>query len=68
MLNSHKILFYLTASKTSLKKEYHLVKIGILESMARKEQNEQSDIDIIVEFKNYTQDIFTLKQRLRGEI
>ncbi len=68
MIDASKILFYLTSNKTRLKKEYHLVKIGIFGSIAREEQNEQSDIDIIVEFKNNTQDLFTLKQRLKEEI
>ena len=68
MIDSSKILFYLTSNKKRLKKEYHLVKIGIFGSMAREEQNEQSDIDIIVEFENDTQDLFMLKQRLKEEI
>ena len=68
MIDSSKILFYLTSNKTRLKKEYHLVKIGIFGSIAREEQNEQSDIDIIVEFKNDTQDLFMIKQRLKEEI
>ena len=68
MVDSNKILFYLTSNKKRLEKEYHLVKIGIFGSMAREEQNEQSDIDIIVEFENDTQDLFTLKQRLKEEI
>ena len=68
MIDSSKILFYLTSNKTRLKKEYHLVKIGIFGSIAREEQNEQSDIDIIVEFKNDTEDLFMIKQRLKEEI
>ncbi len=68
MVDSGKILLYLTSNRTRLKKEYHLVKIGIFGSIARGEQNEQSDIDIIVEFKKNTQDLFTLKQRLKEEI
>jgi len=68
MIDSSKILLYLTSNKTRLKKEYHLVKIGIFGSIAREEQNEQSDIDIIVEFKNDTQDLFMIKQKLKEEI
>ena len=68
MIDSSKILLYLTSNKRRLEKEYHLVKIGIFGSMAREEQNEQSDIDIIVEFENDTQDLFTLKQSLKEEI
>lgn len=65
MIDSNKILFYLTSNKKRLEKKYHLIKIGIFGSVARGEQNEQSDIDIIVEFENGTQNLFTLKQRLK---
>ncbi|NOX85605.1 MAG: hypothetical protein GXO86_06535 [Chlorobi bacterium] len=51
-----------------MKNEYHLIKIGIFGSFARGESNDQSDIDIIVEFEDNTPDLYTLKQRLRNEI
>ncbi|MCF6170087.1 MAG: nucleotidyltransferase domain-containing protein [Bacteroidales bacterium] len=51
-----------------LEKEYNLIKIGIFGSIARGEQNEQSDIDLIVEFKKDTPDLFSIKQRLKNEI
>ncbi len=68
MIDSRKILFYLTSNKERLEKEYHLIKIGIFGSIARGEQNEQSDIDLIVEFKKDTPDLFSIKQRLKKEI
>lgn len=68
MIDSSKILFYLTSNKKRLEKEYHLIKIGIFGSIARGEQNEQSDIDLIVEFENNTPDLFSIKQRLKEEI
>jgi len=68
MIDSSKILFYLTSNKKRFKKEYHLVKIGVFGSIARGEQNEKSDIDLIVEFENNTPDLFVIKQRLRDEI
>ncbi len=68
MIDSGKILFYLTSNKKRLEEEYHLIKIGIFGSIARGEQNEQSDIDLIVEFENDTPDLFSIKQRLRNEI
>ena len=68
MIDSSKILFYLTSNKKRLEKEYHLIKIGIFGSIARGEQNEQSDIDLIVEFENDTPDLFSIKQRLKKEI
>jgi len=68
MVSSEKILTYLTSNKQRLKNEYHLIKIGIFGSFARGESNDQSDIDIIVEFEDNTPDLYTLKQRLRNEI
>lgn len=68
MIDSNKILYYLTSNKSRLEKEYHLVKIGVFGSIARGEQNELSDIDLIVEFENNTPDLYSIKQRLKSEI
>jgi predicted nucleotidyltransferase len=68
MIDSNKILYYLTSNKNRLEKEYHLVKIGVFGSIARGDQNELSDIDLIVEFENNTPDLYTIKQRLKNEI
>lgn len=43
-------------------------KIGVFGSIARGEQHDQSDIDLIVEFENNTPDLYTIKQRLKNEI
>ena len=68
MIDSNKILYYLTSNKERLEKEYHLIRIGLFGSIARGDQNEQSDIDIIVEFENNTADLYTIKQNLKNEI
>ncbi|MDY7395635.1 nucleotidyltransferase domain-containing protein [Aureibaculum sp. 2210JD6-5] len=68
MIDKNQILKYLSANKDRLRKEYHLIKIGIFGSIARDEQNEHSDIDLIVEFEDQTSDLYTLKQKLRSEI
>ena len=68
MIDSSKILFYLTSNKKRMEEEYRLIKIGIFGSIARGEQNEQSDIDLIVEFENDTPDLYAIKQRLKNEI
>ncbi|MBI9066023.1 MAG: nucleotidyltransferase domain-containing protein [Salinivirgaceae bacterium] len=68
MMNSSNILNYLTLNKERLSNEYHLTKIGLFGSMARGDFNDNSDIDIIVEFEPNTPDLFTLKQRLKQEI
>jgi len=68
MIDSDRILYYLTSNKNRLEKEYHLVKIGVFGSFARGEQNELSDIDLIVEFEKNTPDLYAIKQRLKNEI
>ncbi len=68
MMNRDVILQYLSDNKERFFKEYNLVKIGIFGSLARNENNSDSDIDIIVEFKENTLDLFTIKSKLKGEI
>ena len=68
MFTSDDILIYLRSNKERLVKEYHLTKIGIFGSMARNQQSEGSDIDLLVEFESNTQDLSQLKQQLRNEI
>ncbi len=67
-MNSSNILNYLILNKERLSNEYHLTKIGLFGSMARGDFNDNSDIDIIVEFEPNTLDLFTLKLRLKQEI
>lgn len=68
MIDSTEILTYLSSNKSRFEKEYHLIKIGIFGSIARGEQNTNSDIDLIVEFEENTPDLYNIKQRLKNEI
>ena len=68
MVEAKQILYYLSSNKNRFEKEYHLIKIGIFGSIARGEQNEKSDIDIIVEFEDNTPDLYSIKQRLKNEL
>ena len=68
MVDSKQILIYLSSNKARFKKDYHLIRIGIFGSVARGEQNENSDIDLVVEFEENTPDLYTVKQRLKDEI
>ena len=51
MINANIILNYLSDNKRRLQDDYHLTKIGLFGSVARGEQNDSSDIDLIVEFE-----------------
>jgi predicted nucleotidyltransferase len=67
MLETAQILNYLSANKVRFQKEYHLKRIGLFGSYARGEQNATSDIDILIEFEEGTDNLYDLKQRLRSE-
>ncbi|MFC2089829.1 nucleotidyltransferase family protein [Bacteroidota bacterium] len=62
------ILYYLESNKDRLKKEYHLTKIGVFGSLVKEDYNDDSDIDLIVEFEVNTQNLYTLKKKLRHEL
>jgi len=68
MTERSSILSYLEANKERLMREYHLTKIGLFGSISRAEQNESSDIDLVVEFEPETQNLYILKKNLRQEI
>jgi len=68
MVDSKQILVYLSSNKERFKQDYHLIRIGVFGSIARGEQDENSDIDLVVEFEENTPDLYTIKQRLRNEI
>lgn len=62
------ILNYLSANKQRLLQEYHLTQIGLFGSYSRGEETSESDIDLLVEFKPDTQNLYDLKSRLKREI
>ena len=55
-------------NKDRLMREYHLTKIGLFGSMARAENHESSDIDLVIEFEPETLDLYSLKLKLKQEI
>lgn len=65
MLDKTDILDYLKQHKAELLTQYKLSKIGVFGSFARAEQTADSDIDLIVEFQDGTENLFQLKQGLK---
>ena len=72
MLTKNEILNKLSELKPILNKEYNVKEIGLFGSFSDNEQNEESDIDILVEFEKpigwkfftlekYLEDIFNRK-------
>lgn len=68
MIEDSNILDYLRINKKRLIHDYHLTQIGLFGSIARGEQTENSDIDLVVEFEPNTPDLYSLKTKLREEI
>lgn len=66
MITREDILQFIETRKASLFHEYHLVKIGLFGSFARKEESENSDIDIIIEFEPNTPNITEIKKNLKS--
>jgi len=48
-----------------LREKYHITRIGLFGSYARGEQKATSDVDLLVEFEENTQDLFDLKFQLK---
>jgi len=65
MLDKINILEYLKSNKELFQSQYNVIKIGIFGSYARGEATDESDIDVIVEFDQNTDDLFDKKYELR---
>jgi len=65
MNTSDHILTFLSQNKKLFRDKYHIVRIGLFGSYARGEQNQNSDIDLLVEFEENTQNLYDLKIQLK---
>ncbi len=60
MENDSQILSFLRENKDMFRREYHISKLGLFGSYARGDANEESDIDLLIEFDGEV-DIFETK-------
>lgn len=58
----------LTEHKDDICNRYLLKKLGLFGSYARNDENENSDIDILIEFEGEPEGIFLLKEELKREL
>jgi predicted nucleotidyltransferase len=65
MKTKGQILTFLSQNKKLFRDKFHIVRIGLFGSYAREEQNQNSDIDLLVEFEENTQDLYELKIQLK---
>ncbi|MBN1997002.1 nucleotidyltransferase domain-containing protein [candidate division KSB1 bacterium] len=67
-VNKNEILAYLRDCLPALQADFGITKIGLFGSFARNKQNDKSDIDIILEFKSGTDNIYEKKPRLKNDL
>lgn len=65
MVTRKQILFFLDTNKYYLEEKFNVSKIGIFGSFAKGTEDENSDIDIIVEFKDGTENLFEIKNAMK---
>ena len=65
MKTRDQILKFLAQNKNLFRDKYHIIRIGLFGSYARGEQTPKSDIDLLVEFEENTQDLYEIKLQLK---
>ena len=65
MKTKDQILTFLSQNKKLFHDKFHIVRIGLFGSYARGEQRPESDIDLLVEFEENTQDLYELKIKIK---
>jgi predicted nucleotidyltransferase len=65
MKTKDQILLFLAQNKNLFRDKYHIIRIGLFGSYARDEQNIDSDVDLLVEFEDNTQELYDLKLQLK---
>jgi predicted nucleotidyltransferase len=65
MKTRDQILNFLSQNKKLFRERYHIIRIGLFGSYARGEQNLKSDVDLLVEFMENTQNLYELKLQLK---
>lgn len=65
MVEKGQILKFIRDNEMLFRSKYHVVKMGVFGSYARNEQDELSDIDLIVEFEADTKNLHAIKKKIR---
>ena len=65
MNTKEEILHFLRENKNELLSKYHLSKIGLFGSFARGESTKYSDVDIIFDFSENIDDVYSIKTALK---
>jgi uncharacterized protein len=65
MLTSTEIIGFLRQNKPYISEHYYCSQIGLFGSFARNEQTEESDIDILVRFREDAPDLYSIELALK---
>jgi len=65
MTTKDQILSFIAQNENMFREKFHITQIGLFGSYARDEQSETSDIDLLVEFEENTQDLYDLKLQIK---
>lgn len=65
MYTQKQILDFISENKILLNQQFYISKIGVFGSYARNEQTDLSDIDLIVDFKENTSNLYDIKTELK---
>ena len=65
MNTQSEILSFLRNNRKLLADHYHVSKIALFGSFARNEQRDDSDVDLLIELENDTENVHETKQSLR---
>lgn len=65
MHTQKQILDFISNNKNLLKRQFHVSKIGLFGSYARNEQTDNSDIDLIIDFDENTNNLYDIKIELK---
>ncbi len=60
------LMKFIKLNESYFRTEFHIVKMGVFGSYARKEQTVDSDIDLLVKLEENTQNIYEIKIALRN--
>ena len=68
MIGRDEILTYLQENKELFHNLYGISKIGLFGSFARQEQNEKSDLDVLIVMDSSTENIFDKRMQLQEHL
>lgn len=66
MLSSNEIMVFLRENKSFLKEHFYCIEIGLFGSFARNEQDEESDIDLLVVFEPEVPNLYQVELDLKN--